>query len=302
MDLRNLYRIAVFQKVVEQGNFTRAADELHISKSVVSEHVTELERELNIRLLNRSTRSVSVTREGYRLAEAAAGAVHLIGKVLEEIEQEQRRPSGLIRLTASQNFISAYLVHAVLRFRIKFPEMRVEIDSRDTITNLLETGYDLAFRIGWLKSSELHAIKICDFEMVPCASPGHIYEFGPLKEPNEVSLRPWVAISILPDPDCVTLTSKQGEKVSVQVDPVLQTNSGMTAKQLILEGSCVGLLPNYAIRDELRSGRIIRVLPDWFHRPGQIAATFVHRKRMSPRLRAFIDFLKTDALEHFLAD
>ncbi|GAH56815.1 unnamed protein product, partial [marine sediment metagenome] len=160
MDLRNLYRITVFQKVVEQGNFTRAADELRLSKSVVSEHVSQLEKELNVRLLNRSTRSISITREGYRLAEAAAEMVHVITNVIEELEQEQRQPSGLIRLTASQNFISAYLAQAVLRFRERFPGIEVEVDANDTITNLLETGYDLAFRVGWLKPSELHAIKI----------------------------------------------------------------------------------------------------------------------------------------------
>ena len=94
MDLKNLYRIAVFQKVVEQGNFSRAASELRLSKSVVSQHVSELEREFNVRLLNRSTRSVSVTLEGHRLAEAAGKMIHLISNALDDLEREQQRPSG----------------------------------------------------------------------------------------------------------------------------------------------------------------------------------------------------------------
>jgi DNA-binding transcriptional LysR family regulator len=295
MDLKNLYRISVFQRVVEQGNFSRAANELRLSKSVVSQHVSELEREFKVRLLNRSTRSVSVTQEGHRLADAAGKMIHLISTAIEELEQEQQRPSGLIRITASQNFAVVYLIGAVLRFHKKHPEIEVEIDSRDSITNIIETGYDVAFRIGWLKSSELHAVKICDFEMVPCASPEHIEQFGEVKTPLDLTFRQWVSITIMSDFDRVTLTSRDHNDVTIPVNPVLRTNSGLTAKQMVIEGTCAGLLPDYAIRDELKSGRIIRLLPDWSHRPGEIAATYAHRHRMPPRLRAFLDFLKEDA-------
>ena len=294
MDLKNLYRISVFQKVVEQGNFTRAANELHLSKSVVSQHVSELERDLKVRLLNRSTRSVSVTQEGYRLAEAASMMIHLVDTACRELEQEQDRPTGLIRITASQNFAVVYLVDAVLRFRKEYPEIEIEIDSRDFITNIVETGYDIAFRIGWLKSTELHVVKICDFEMVPCASAGHIEQFGEVTTPLDLALRPWVSLTIMPDFDRLILTSRNDD-VTVRVSPVLRTNSGLTAKLMVLDGNCVGLLPDYAIRNELKSGRIVRLLPEWSHRPGEIAATYVHRERMPPRLRVFLDFLKQDA-------
>jgi len=295
MDLKNLYRIAVFQKVVEQGNFSRAASELRLSKSVVSQHVSELEREFNVRLLNRSTRSVSVTLEGHRLAEAAGKMIHLISNALDDLEREQQRPSGLIRITASQNFAVVYLIGAVLRFRNKYPEIEVEIDSSDFITNIIETGYDVAFRIGWLKSSELHAVKICDFRMVPCASAGHIAQFGEVCTPFDLTFRPWVSITVMSDFDRLTLTSFDQKDVTVPLNPVLRTNSGLTAKQMVVEGNCAGLLPDYAIRDELKSGQIVRLLPEWSHRPGEIAATYAHRQRMPPRVRAFLDFLKQDA-------
>ena len=299
MDLKNLYRISVFRKVVETGNFSRAATDLRLSKSVVSQHVKELERSLDVRLLNRSTRSVSVTQEGYRLAEAAGRMLGIIGTALQDLEKEHQRPSGLIRLTASQNFAVAYLVHAVLRFRALFPEIEVEIDSIDSITNIIETGHDIAFRVGWLKSSDLHALKICDFSLVPCASARHVEQFGPVESPLDLALRPWVSLTILSDFDRLSLTRGEEQSVTVPIAPVYRTNSGLTARLIVLEGNCVGLLPDYAVQEDLRAGRLVRLLPGWSHRPGEIAAIYTHRKHMPPRLRCFLDFLRADARQHF---
>lgn len=300
MDLKNLYRIGVFAKVVEAGNFTRAAAELRLSKSVVSQHVKELESELKVRLLNRSTRSVTATQEGYRLAQSASQMLSLIEGTLELLENQQERPTGLIRLTASHNFCAAYLVGAVLRFRALFPEIEVDLDATDAITNILESGHDMAFRVGWPKSSDLHALRICDVDMVPCASPRHIEAFGPVETPLDLGLRPWVAITVMSSFDRVVLRhASSGEDVTVPVKPMLRTNSGLTARLMVVEGEGIGLLPSYAIRDDLERGRLVRLLPEWSHRSAQIAAIYPHRRQLAPRLRAFLDFLREDSAGYF---
>src|SRR5262245_24268912 len=131
MNLKILYRMTVFQRVAQAGSFTQAAEELHLSKSVVSEHVRELEQDLGLRLLNRSTRSVSLTQEGFRLADAAAKMLQVVEATLDELEQGRARPSGLIRVTASHNFVSIYLAAAMLRFRELHPNVEIEIDAAD---------------------------------------------------------------------------------------------------------------------------------------------------------------------------
>lgn len=301
MELKNLYRIGIFRKVVECGSFTRAAAELRLSKSAVSQHVKELEADLDVRLLNRSTRSVTATQEGFRLAEVAGEMLTRIGGALQDLEHEHVQPTGLVRLTASHNFGAAYLVGAVLRFRRAQPRIEVELHSSDAIVNIMETGHDVAFRIGWLKSSDMHALKICEFELVPCASPHYLDAHGPVRSPRDLSLRPWVSLTILPDFDRVVLTGDDGEDASVPVTPVLRTNSGFTARRMVLGGDYAGLLPSYAVREDLQAGRLVRLLPGWRHRPGEIAAIYSHRTRMPPRLRAFLDFVKEDAREHFEA-
>lgn len=299
MNLKILYRMSVFYKVAEAGSFTQAADELHLSKSVVSEHVRELEQDLGTRLLNRSTRSVSLTQEGFRLADAAAKMLQLVETTLGEIEQGQVRPSGLIRVTASHNFISVYLAAAMLRFRELHANVEVEIDAADSITNIMETGHDVAFRIGWLKSSDLHALKICDFSMIPCAAPRHFEQFGPVDSPLDLAMRPWVALTIMSDFDRIALSARNGDEVTIPISPAIRTNSGLTARQMVLGGDCISLLPDYAVRDDIAAGRLVRLLPDWSHRPGEIAAIYAHKQSMSLRLRAFLDFLRVDARTHF---
>jgi DNA-binding transcriptional LysR family regulator len=298
MNLKILYRMTVFHRVAQAGSFTQAAEELHLSKSVVSEHVRELEQDLGLRLLNRSTRSVSLTQEGFRLADAAAKMLQVVESTLGELEQGRARPSGLIRVTASHNFISIYLAAAMLRFRELHPNVEVEIDAADSITNIMETGHDVAFRIGWLKSSDLHALRICDFAMIPCAAPKHFERFGPVTSPLDMVMRPWVALTIMSDFDRVALSAKDGDDVTIPISPSIRTNSGLTARQIVLGGDCIGLLPDYAVRDDIAAGRLVRLLPDWSHRPGEIAAIYAHKKSMSPRLRAFLDFLRVDARAH----
>ncbi|MCY4238344.1 MAG: LysR family transcriptional regulator [Rhodospirillaceae bacterium] len=299
MDLRHLYRISVFQKVAETGNFTRAAQALNLSKSVVSQHVSDLERDLNVRLLNRSTRSVSITQEGHSLADAAEQMIDIIGTAIERLENEQHLPSGMIRITASQNLAIVYLAGAIARFREAHPTVEVELDTQDSITNLIESGYDIAFRIGWLKITELHAVKIADFEMVPCASPAFVRKFGPFDSPMDLSRKPWIVLTIMSDYDRLTLSRNDQDNMSVKLYPSIRTNSGMTAKQFVLNGAGAALLPDYAVSAEIEEGNLVRLLPGWHHRPGEIAATFVHRRRMPLRLRAFIDFLKEDARTTF---
>ncbi len=302
MDLKHLYRIGVFQKVVETGNFTRAAQAMNLSKSVVSQHVGDLERELGVRLLNRSTRSVAITHEGHVLAEAAEQMIDIVGSAVDRLETQQAQPSGIVRMTASQNLAAVYLAGAVARFRQRHPGVDIELDVQDSITNMIESGYDIAFRIGWLKSNELHAVKICDFEMVPCAAPAFIERYGPIRSPMDLSRKPWITLTIMSDFDRLTLANADHDDISVKLDPAIRTNSGMTARHFVLDGAGAALLPDYAVRADIESGRIVRLLPDWRHRPGAIAATYVHRRRMPPRLRAFLDFLKEDARAVFGPD
>jgi DNA-binding transcriptional LysR family regulator len=299
MDLKTLYRLGIFHQVIEAGSFTAAAEKLGLSKSVISQHVTDLENQLGVRLLNRTTRSVSITEEGSLVFQGAGEMLDGVGAVLSNIEARRGTPAGEIRLTSSQNFASNYLVGCVARFCQLNPGISIDLIISDAILNMIEERFDIAFRVGWLEDSSLHAIKICSFEMVPCASPQYLKEHGPILKPHDVSHHPWISIAILPDVHRLQLSTPSGEACNVLVAPRFRTNSGFTARQLVMLGSGIGLLPDYAIQDDLASERLVRLLPEWHHRPGDISALYVHRTQMPPRVRFFLNFLKEDAANFF---
>jgi DNA-binding transcriptional LysR family regulator len=299
MDLKTLYRLGIFYHVVKAGSFTGAGEKLGLGKSVVSQHVTDLESQLGVRLLSRTTRSTSITEEGSLLYQGAETMLDDIETVLTSIEARRETPAGLIRFTASQNFANYYLVGSIARFCRLNPSISIELIINDAIQNMVAERFDIAFRVGWLEDSSLHALKICDFEMLLCASPEYLKGSEPLLEPNDISRHPWVAITILPDAQRLQLSKLDGETCILPITPKFRTNSGFTAIQLVAFGVGIGLLPDYAIRDDLANDRLTRLLPEWRHRRGAISAVYVHRTKMPPRVRLFLDFIKEDVLEFF---
>jgi DNA-binding transcriptional LysR family regulator len=210
-----------------------------------------------------------------------------VKNTLASLESQQETPAGVIRLTASQNFATHYLTGCISRFSDLNPNISFDLVINDAIMNIIEERFDIGFRVGWLEDSELHAIKICSFEMMLCAAPKYLDRHGPLKKPHDLGHHPWVAITIFSDIRHVQLYDANGKTCQVAIEPKFRTNSGFTAKQLVMDGSVIGLLPDYAITEELTNGRLIRILPEWRHRPGEICAIYVHRTQMPPDCDAF---------------
>ena len=287
MDLKILYRIGVLREVVEAGSFTKAAEHLWLSKSVISQHITDLEDLLKVRLLSRSTRAISITEEGEPVYQCASRILEDVQTTLAELEVHQEKPSGVIRVTASQNFAVQYLTGCLTRFSEINPYVSFDLIINDAIMNIIEGRFDVGFRVGWLEDSDLHAVKICNFSMILCACPGYLSRHGPIKTYHDLTHHPWVAITILPDICRVQLYDRSGTKINFEISPKFRTNSGFTAKQLVAGGAAIGLLPDYAVSEDLAEGRLIRVLPEWSHRQGEISAIYVHRERMPPRIRYF---------------
>lgn len=131
-----------------------------------------------------------------------------------------------------------------------------------------------------------------------CAAANYLENSQPILVPHDVRHHPWVAIATLPDVRHLRLSTVNKEACNLPIRPKFSTNSGFAAKQLILLGAGIGLLPDYAIIDDLAQGRLVRILPEWRHRAGEISALYVHRKQMPPRVRLFLDFMKEDASSH----
>jgi DNA-binding transcriptional LysR family regulator len=298
MTLKQLYRMAVFAKVAEHGSFSAAAAALGLGKAVVSEHVRALELAAGAQLLNRSPRAVALTEEGRRFYAPCRRIVELGNGAFLDLDESRRSPRGAIRLSAPYQLGLTFLVGRLQAFRALYPEVAIELVLDDGIVNVIEGGYDLALRVGWLRDTRLRAARLARFRLVLCAGRGYFAQRPPPKQPADLEAHPWVSITRLPHPDRLTL-QRRGQRRSVRLVPAIKTNSGLAARRFILAGAGIGALPDYGVRQELDAGDLIPVLPEWSLPEGVIAAVFPQREPMALRLRRLLDFLRAEFSRHY---
>ena len=294
--LKDLYRMGVFAKVVEEGTFTGAAGVLNLSKSVVSAHVAKLEENLGAQLLVRTTRKLALTAEGRRFYEKCRQMLDVAEAAEAELETGLADARGLVRISCSVNFGLTVFTNLAADFHARFPEIRLDLVLDDNPVNLIEENIDLAIRVGEVQDPNLRMSRIGYMRLVLCAARQWAKVQG-VAEPSDLANAPWISIAQLPDPERLRLRAPSGKVVSMDFEASITTQSGIAAKTLILEGVGVGVLPDYAIPGELASGSLVRLLPEWevVRRKRPISLITPDRAHLPAKTRALIDFVKAEA-------
>jgi DNA-binding transcriptional LysR family regulator len=292
--LKDLYRMAVYAKVVEAGSFSAAALALGLGKSVVSEHVTALERRFGVRLIHRSTRSLTTTEEGRRFYARCRQMLDAAEGARLDLDDQRQRPTGTIRLTASYNLGLGFLIERLARFRARHPELAIDLVLEDAVVNLIEEGFDLALRVGQLPGNRLHAAPLGRCEMRLYAAPAYLERHPRPREPADLATAPWVSITQLPHPDRLALQHRSGRRQTVRVRPTVRTNTGIAARSFIAAGVGIGLLPDYGARSLEATGELVRLLPEWREQDRPISAIFPTRDHMPLKTRILLDFLRAE--------
>lgn len=291
--------MAVFVQVVEHGSFSKAANALGLGKSVVSAHVAALEKRLGTQLLTRSTRALSLTQEGTAFYESCRSMVAAGESAFATIESNRTSASGTIRLVSSYNFGVSFLIAKLAKFKQVHPDVSFDMVLEDSVSNLIEERFDLAVRIGRLPDTGLFAAKLGTCRLLVCASPGFLRTNARITKPDDLVKLPWIMITALPHPETLNLVhSKTGQRLTLRLHFAVKTHAGIAAREFIRCGAGVGLLPDYAVADDLRSGNLVHVLPAWneaVERP--ISAVFPSRDRMPTRVRLLIEFLRQSLVE-----
>jgi DNA-binding transcriptional LysR family regulator len=284
--------MAIYVRVVESRSFTTAAAKLGLGKSVISQHIRALEEGLGTRLIHRNTRSFRLTDDGdiffnrcVVMLEAAEAAVEAIGSG-ETVQK------GIIRITAPHNLGLMFVVGLVHRFRKVFPGIKVDLALDDAVVNIIEEQVDVAIRVGPLRDSTHRVVKLSSYELVLCA--GRSFADGQLpKIPEDLVNVPWIELHRASIGNRVTLIHADGSTKTVKVYPQINTNSGLAAQAFIGLGEGIGILPNYAVRAEMKNGSLIRILPEWSLPSANISAVFASN-RISARLRLFVEFAQSE--------
>ncbi len=289
-----LTRMRAFIAVVENGGFSAASRKTGRSKALLSKYVRELEDELGVLLINRTTRQIALTAAGEMYLARASTLLADLDALSEEARATTGQARGTLRISAARTFGDAEFGLSLVAFAKEHPEIRLDVHLDDNFVNLVEEGFDVAIRMTRLDDSALIARRLTELEFVVCATPELVARYGMPKHPQD--LTGWPAVI---DTNGRTLYNwifrdpVSGQALPVNVSGQFTANSPVTVRAAMLAGLGAALGPKFIVREDIRAGRLVRMLDDYMPDGAGIYAVFPHRRHLPARTRLFVDFLAT---------
>ena len=280
-----------FVTVAEEGSFTKAAEKMGTSNQLVSKYVSQLEERLGIRLFNRTTRSVHLTQEGEQCLQHAMHILESVHDMENHFGQLQNIAKGILHISAPASFSTLHLAPLIRDFKKQFPEVGINLELNDRKVDVIEEGFDIALRIGNLKSSSLIAKKIAPIRLVLCASPEYLKKYGKPNHPQELIPAHFLQYSYM------DVTPSKNLLMETLRSHVLKKQSGLVANngEILMTAAIAGegyiLQPTFIVGDALKAGKLETILNRYELEPIGLYAVYPHRKLLAPKLRAFIDFI-----------
>jgi DNA-binding transcriptional LysR family regulator len=283
--------MAVFARVVELGSFARAADRLELSTSAVSRHVADLESHLQARLLNRTTRRLSLTESGHAFYERCVQVLADLEEAEQAAAQTSLVPRGTIKLTCGFSFGLLHLAPAMADYLARNPEVKFDVSLSDRVVDLVEEGFDLGVRIGALGPANLIARKLGETRLVACASRAYLKKHGIPKAPEELAQHNCVTYAYVPDSHLWRFRDPAGGERTVQVTGNVHANNGDLLTQAAVNGLGIVYEPEFIVGPALEAKQLVRVLEGYELPALGIYAVYASRKHLSAKVRSFVDFL-----------
>jgi len=280
----------VFAAVVDAGSFVGASDAIEMSKAAVSRYVRDLEARLGVRLLQRTTRKLSLTEEGAVFYARCKDLLANVDEAEAEITSRSGEASGLLKVNAPVSFGILHLAPLWAEFIARHPKVTLDVTLSDRLVDLVDEGFDVAVRIARMPNSSMISRKIASTHMILCASPDYLRTHGAPAHPADLAHHAVMAYSLFSAGDHWTFDGPEGE-VTVKVSPRLHTNSGDTCRAVALQHQGVIFQPSFLVGGDLKSGALVQLLPQYRAMALGIYAVYPTRKHLSPKVRLLIDFL-----------
>jgi len=289
--LDRLRALEVFVEVVKRDGFARAADALDTSPANVTRYISDLEAHLGARLLNRTSRKMSLTESGEALFERAKSILDEVADAESIVSSATLQPRGLLRINAPISFGILHLAPQWPQFTQKYPEVELDISLVDRVVDIVEEGYDLAIRISRSGSSSNAARKLATSHNILCASPEYLQKHGVPKIPADLATHKCIGYTYAANGDQWVLKDDNNQEHSVKTSFVMHANNGDTIRAAALAGTGICRCPTFLSGADLREGKLVRVLPN-FHLPDiDVLALYPSRRHLSAKVRVMIDFL-----------
>jgi len=287
---QDLARIRAFVQVFDAGGFSSAARQHGRSKALLSKYVTDLEDYLGVRLMNRTTRKLSLTEAGEAYYREASQLLQQLDDLDATISDQTSEPRGMVRVSAPRNLGETTLAPAIFDFMVKNPLVSVDLRLEDRYVDLVEEGVDVALRISTLADSSLIARKISDMKHVICASPGLVARVGVPETGEALRNLPCILDTNMPSHSSWRFI-EDGRPLSVHVGGPARVNSPVAAMQAAMAGLGFAVLPTYLAEPKIADGRLVKVLEDRMPEGPSLQAVYPHRRHLAGKVRALIDHL-----------
>ncbi|MFV3406352.1 MULTISPECIES: LysR family transcriptional regulator [Pseudomonas] len=284
--------LAFFTQLVRLGSLAATARELNLTPPAVSKRLAQLEQRLGVRLLNRTTRSISLTAEGETYLVNARRILEEIEELERQVSSSRAEPKGLLRVNAPLGFGRTHVAPAISSFAQRHPEVQVQLHLTDRPINLPDDAIDVAIRFGDLPDSRLIARRIAANRRRLCATPAYLAAYGTPLAPKDLAQH-----------DCIVLRqndaafglwrfSRGKQSETVKVGGRLSTNDGEVALNWALDGQGILMRAEWNLTEHLRSGRLVEVLEDWETPPADIYAVYLERLNLSAKVAFFVEHLR----------
>jgi len=282
----------VFATVARLGSFAAAAAELDISNAMCSKFIRNLEDNLGARLLNRTTRQLSLTEVGSAYRKKVIDILAEVEEAEQCVYELQNNPVGTLRIMSLPSFGSFHIARAIKGYKKLYPEVTIELNLSDDFSNLVDRGMDLAFRIGKLEDSSVVALKISSSRLIVCASPEYLKENSTPQTPYELNDYACMGVSS----DTIFLPQWKfnidGVETTIEIkNNYLRSNIADSLRVAAINGSGLIQQPSYMIGLDIQSGRLKPVLEKYEPKPLPINLIYAHRKHMSVKIRSFVDYM-----------
>lgn len=288
-----LLSIKVFCAVAEQRSFAAAAERLGLSPAMVSKHVMHLERRLSARLLNRTSRHVSLTEAGALYFDQARATLQDLSEVETAIGRATVTPRGVLKFSAPVWMANGPFVQVLADYRTRYPQVSFDVDLSDRQVHLVNEGFDLALRVSRDPGEGLAARPLATFSFWLVASPAYLERVGRPASPADLSGRDFLAYSLLPFDPAAPIVTRHGP-ITVKLASPLRSGNETLLHLAALADMGMTYLPNWLIEPDLAAGRLERVLPDEMGFQAPLFAVYPSRRYLSAKVRTFIDFIAED--------
>lgn len=286
-----LLLLKTFAVVVSEGSFTKAADKLGSSNQLVSKYIAELEKQLDTRLFNRTTRKIHLTEAGQQCLQHANHILESVNDMESQLGLLNSEAKGVLHVSAPVSFSTLHLAGAFSAFQRAHPRVSINLQLNDRKVDVVDEGFDVAIRAGHLANSTLVAKKITTIQLALCASPSYLEKYGTPEHPSELKPEHYLEYSYVnydnDESELIVALKANANKVT----PRLTANNGEVLTNVAKQGEGYVLQPTFIAGEALKNGELVSILHDFVPQAISLYAVYPHRKLISNKLRVFIDFL-----------